>query len=380
MIPNFQFRRCSARIVARFGSFLNPSNLWNCLTKFLITSKSKETSHRMNELHDTKLKRPMDKSVMGGDVAALNALLGIINDPNITGAQVPRGVNVKATTDVISQDKSGATLPPSSLPVTAPAPITPPPSIPATVAPRNPQKIFYTGLMGAGKDYVAEQTDATIFGFADPLYHLAEYFFGITVNAHEGKDIPGVRAFLQAAGQWGRGEVSEQYPLTPARACVVVMVRSLGEIGRFDSKHCINWAEYGKNKDIWLEGVNRRVSAFLESDSAARVAITNVRFTNEFKRLQELGWTHYHIMCSPETRAKRVTVTNPKDVSEALATALNANVTKQISAQPKGSKLRVIWNDTISSPSSRMYSVAEFLREIAPSESPATQTMIVTGE
>jgi hypothetical protein len=326
----------------------------------------------MNELHDTKLKRPLDKSVMGGDVAALNALLGIINDPKITGASVPKGVAVKATmTDADS-------LPPL-LPPLLPSQPPPPSNIPAT--PRNPQKIFYTGLIGAGKDYIAEQTAATIFGFADPLYHLAEYFFGITVNSNEGKDIPGIRAFLQAAGQWGRGEVSEQYPLTPARACFVVMVRSLGEIGRFDSKYCINWAEYGKNKDIWLDGVNRRVTSFLESDSAARVAITNVRFSNEFKRLQELGWTHYHVMCSPESRAKRVkTVGNPKDVSEALATALNSNVTKQISAQPKGSKLRVIWNDTISSPSARMYSVAEFLREISPSESPATQTMIVTGE
>jgi hypothetical protein len=335
----------------------------------------------MSELKDTKLKRPMDKSAMGGDVAALNALLGMMNNPDITGAVVPKGAAVR--TNEVLQDKSGATVIASDPAVAALAPLpkaTPTPLPAAPTTPRNPQKIFYTGLIGAGKDYVAEQTEATIFGFADPLYHLVEYFFGVTVNRHKGKEIPGVRQFLQAAGQWGRGEINEQYPLTPARACFITMIRSLGEMGRFDTSFEVNWTSYGRNKDIWLDGVNRRVERYLDADPASRVAITNVRFMSEFKRLPELGWTHYHVMCSPETRAKRVSVVgNPKDISEALATALNSNVTKQISAQPKGPKLRVIWNDTVPAPSSRLYSVAEFLREISPREN-ENQTMIVTGE
>lgn len=329
----------------------------------------------MNELTDTKLKRPLDKLNMGHDVAALNALLSFMNNTKITGAVVPKGVSVKAG-EVASAPAVASAIAKEDAKF---------PGIkhgvdpnPLRVTLRNPQRIFYTGLIGAGKDFVAEQTEAKIFGFADPLYHLAEYFFGISVNSKQGKDIPGVRQFLQAAGQWGRGEINEQYPFTPSRACFVSMIRSLGEAGRFNPQYCIDWAEYGKNKDLWLDGCNQRVEQFLSENSGSRVAITNCRFSNEFKRLKELGWQHTHIMCSPETRAKRVTVgANSKDVSEQLANFLNSDVTKRISAQPKGAKLRVIWNDSAPAPSPRLYSVAEFLQSLNVANA---EELIVTGE
>lgn len=323
------------------------------------------------------LKRPLDKSVMGGDVAALNGLLGLLNNPAITGAVVPKGEQVTAPLD-----RKGATMIASDPAVAATSEAkqlaTPmPPVIPAT--PRNTSKIFYTGLIGAGKDYIAEQTGAKLFGFADPIYHLAEYFFGIVVNSKKGKDIPGVRQFLQMAGQWGRAEISEQYPLTPARACFISMIRSLGEAARFDSRYEIEWSKFGSDTHLWINGVVKRATAYLEANPTSRVASTNVRFQPEFKALSGLGWTHYHVMCSPTTRQSRVKVLSDKDTSEALAVALNNDVMKRISAQPRGTKLRVIWNDIASPPSPRLYTVPEFLQEIAIASVPE-QNAVMTGE
>lgn len=333
----------------------------------------------MNELQDTKLKRPMDKLNMGGDVAALNALLGLMNNPDITGAVVPKGAAVKA--GEVVHDNSGATLvtsdplmasdvPESShhRSVLAPLGSTVPTAQPTPVTPRNSSRIFYTGLSGAGKDYIAQQTGATILRMSEPLHYLAEYFFVSTVN-----DAPGVQQFLQAADHWGRGDVSEQFPLTPARACFVSMIRSLGEAGRFDGSLEVDWATYGRDKNIWLWAIHARV----EKHGNARFAMTAIESTHDFKRLSELGWTHFHVMCSPETRSKRMVPGHKPTVADALASALNADVTKRISAQPRGAKLRVIWNDTVPSPSPRLYSVAEFLASLTP---PENNAMIVTGE
>lgn len=353
-------------------------------------------------LKPTPLKRPMDRSQMGGDVAALNSLIKLMNDPRITGAEVPKGVvpndnpilareNAKypgtshAYDDKplrVEQDATGATMiavdpAVSAIKAKAPvAPATPVADMPTTV--RNPAKIFYTGLIGVGKDYVAEATNAAIFGFADPIYHLAEYFFGITVNSKTGKDIPGVRQFLQMAGQWGRAEVSEQYPLTPARACFISMIRSLGEAARFDARYEIDWSAFGRDSHFWVNGVVKRATAHLQANPTSRVASTNVRFQPEYKSLSGLGWTHYHVMCSPETRRSRVKALTDKDTTEAMANHLNNDVMKRISAQPTGAKLRVIWNDTAKIPSPRLYTLSEFLQAIAIDEVP--DTIVMTGE
>lgn len=343
------------------------------------------TENIQDALKPQPLKRPLDMQAMGGDVASLNSLLKLMNDPRITGAEVPKGADVLA----VASDKTGATLIKDSIPASGVPESShrrsvaiPPLASPAPVAPKprpvNLSKIFYTGLIGVGKDYIAEQTGAAIFGFADPIYHLAEYFFGITVNSKTGKDIPGVRAFLQMAGQWGRAEVTEQYPLTPARACFISMIRSLGEAGRFDAKYAIDWSQFGRDTHLWVNGVNKRVTAYLDANPEARVAATNVRFQLEYKTLTDLGWTHFHVMCSADTRAKRVKVTSDKDTSEALAAHLNNDVTRKISAQPNGAKLRVIWNDSASPPSPRLYTVPQYLQELAIMSVP--DAVILTGE
>jgi hypothetical protein len=315
------------------------------------------------------LKRPLDPANMGQEAAALRGLVGMLNDPRITGAVVPPGESTAVETAAISPE-----LPPP--PAIAPPP---PPVVEARVI--DASKIFYTGRLKAGKDHIAGLTGAKNFGFSEPLYYLLEFFFGV-----KDKDKHGARKFLQYAGQVGRNVINEQYPLTPERAVFVQMVRTLSK--KFPDTLRVDWSTYGFNNNIWLDAVNQRIDEHLASQPGARVSNTNVRFEHEFARLKEQGFRHYHVMCSKATWEARLKQAGLQanspvvtDVSEQLAAALDRDVTQKISKQRTGKKLAVIWNDpAVPPPSPRLYTVNEFLAlvgtpaETAPMAQPDLNT------
>lgn len=217
-----------------------------------------------------------------------------------------------------------------------------------------PPRTFTTGRMKAGKDFILSHFGYRIHGFAEPLYALQEFFFG-----NPDKKLPGARQFLQKVGQWGRGMVTEQYPITTERAAFCQFIRILG--GELASVcPSVDWNAFGTD-DLWLNALLHRV----QQEESARVGVSNVRFENEFHGLANAGWTHFHVMCSPETWAKRLKESglNPKsaevaDTSERMAIALDADSLK--SAKTKGGKLRIIWNDPyVRSPSPRFYTFNE---------------------
>lgn len=230
--------------------------------------------------------------------------------------------------------------------------------------------LFFTGKLKAGKDFVAAAAGAKIFGFADPLYQLASELYGIEVTSTQNKDVPGMREMLQQIGQWGRNEINAKYPLTPARACFVRLVRFVGP--SLNSEFLVDWADYGRNKNIWCDAVMRRVGHFHSANPEARVAITNARFQNEFMALKEAGYRHLHIMCSATTWQARLaksglTPDSPqvKDLSEAMAASFDADVTKRLSAQRTGSRLAVVWNDPSAPPiSTRLHTLDSFLKSL----------------
>jgi hypothetical protein len=308
---------------------------------------------------------------MGNDVGALNALMGILNNPAITGAAVPKPGD--------DEDGSGATQLPADPAVAAsraPKVTTPAP------APRRKitgLKFAFTGRIKSGKDYVAAALNAKIFGFAEPLYALQDHFFGThAVTDPKQKDIPGARQFLQTVGQWGWGAVNEKYQLTPARAAFITMIRSLGAAGVFPAHLQVDWESFGKDKEIWVRAALRRIDEFMAAHPGQRIAIVNARFEHEFTPLKQAGFEHYHVMCSSKTWAERIakaglTEKSPAvlDMSEKLAHALDQSVIKQISAQKSGPMLKAIWNDsTVQSPSNRLYTLQNFLQEAAVSEVP----------
>lgn len=246
---------------------------------------------------------------------------------------------------------------------TAPTVVVPPVVTQPTDAVSTPKKpmmtrVFLTGRLKSGKDFSLDAAEFKILGLADPLYELANYFY-----PKQPKDL--TREFLQKAGHFGRGEISTVDGLTVERALFVSMVRSLADAGAFNSfQSTVNWDSYGKNPDIWLDALLLRA----KSEPSVRIGVSNVRFQNEKVKLAEAGFVGFHVMCSPQSYLVRlakagIDPNSPvlKDVSEALATALDQAVYRSISKQRVGPKLRVVWCDElVSPPSKRMLTIAEF--------------------
>lgn len=231
--------------------------------------------------------------------------------------------------------------------------VKPPEQVTHRRSPFNPRLLFYTGRLKAGKDFVAAATGATIFGFADPLYAMRKFFFG-----EVDKDKFGAREILQLFGQWGRGVVSAQYPLNASRASFTVLARRLGSAGDFGigsgvNSWLIDWDSFGRNENIWLDGMLRRVKRYTQQhgNEEKRIACVNVRFPNEHKALTESGWTHFHVMCSPQTWEERIRAAglDPKspamlDTSEQMAINLDRQALQAAQRNPSA-MLRCIWND-----------------------------------
>lgn len=346
-----------------------PKPLPKKLTKAeTIAINLKAYQDKMNNAKPTTPPAPRISS----EVAALNSHLDLINSIPQPGA--PEGIAVPAELIPSPLGPVGAQGPIS--PAGEPGPeespfITDAPELSSAPDRVKVEKLFLTGRLKSGKDYVAAKAGAVIFGFADPIYVLATHYLGVTVNATEGKDIPGVRAFLQTVGQWGRGVVNEAYPMSVTRALFGKQLqRDLGD-GVF-SDMGVDWTGYGKDPNIWLNSCIVRANAFLATNPGVRIAITNCRFGNEFQRLQAEGFEHYHCMTSPKTWATRLaesklTPESPsvRDTSEQLAAKLDQSVIKQLSAQKAGPMLKAIWSDpTVPKPSQRLHTVESFLQAI----------------
>lgn len=298
---------------------------------------------------ETKSYAPSPSKV-ARELAALNALADQLN----IAAEVPSNSIPKMETRDFTPTRAPE-LPTKPLVVKTP--------------PFNPELIFYTGRLKAGKDFVAAQTGATIFGFAEPLYAMRAHFFG-----EVDKDKHGARELLQIMGQWGRGTVSDKYPLTPARASFVKMVRECGQAGDFGD-FGVDWENFGRSEDLWLAAMLHRVTEFKEHPENAnkRVACVNVRFKNEHARLTAAGWTHFHVMCSPSTWEDRLRSAgiDPKspaltDVSEQMAINLDKQAI-DIAMRRPNTKLRCVWSDDTTPPNypGAFHTVASFLADLA---------------
>lgn len=300
-----------------------------------------------------------------GEAKALESQVGFLNSlPNLKG-QIPSPPPPSPLTTLTSTSTSPVAQTASNSP-----PITTPTSnhndvIQAQLG----RKIFFTGRLCSGKDFVASKLGANVFGFADPIYTLAEYLFNIKVTSTEGKDKPGVRKVLQTIGQWGRNEISVQYPLTVERAMFCLMIRSLASNNAFHIPG-VDWKSFGLSPDLWIDGLLNRVRAFSADVDVdlGRVVVTNCRFPNEYNKLIEDGWQHWHIVCSPQTlvgrlRQRALTPNSPEvtDFSEQMAFGLDKNLAAKLLGPDTGRKLQVVWSDeSVPPPSKRMYSLEQF--------------------
>lgn len=314
------------------------------------------------DLSPQPLQRPPDLSGGANEELALRGVTGMLNNPAITGAGLPASEQAQMRTvleGIASALPEGCAPPP---PPKTHAPIAKPrAATPATENITNVgNKIFFTGKMCAGKDFCAAAAGFPTLGFATPIYALATHFFGIPVSAAEGKELPGMRNFLQQVGQIGRGEVTHGCPYSMTRAILITMIRSLADAKVLPGD--VDWKAFGTSKDFWLDEL-LKVARGMD-----RVAVSNVRFHNEFKKLQDEGFQHFHVISSrpawvARLATKNLTINSPEisDVSEQLAQQLDASVMKILSNQKTGNKLRVIWSDTAVCPSPRFFTLDEFV-------------------
>lgn len=293
--------------------------------------------------------------------AALKALTGLINSPEFSESEAgTAGPLAPPPADI----DEGLVPIPDPLPVETPRkalliPILHKREVPAPSRLTFPNKIFTTGRLKSGKDHFLNVIGCRVHGLAEPLYELQKTFFN-----SDDKAAPGAREFLQAVGQWGRGVINDKYPLSASRAVFVTMIRAMGPGGLISRAQKVQWENYGKDDNIWLNALIARIQA---SQEAERIGVSNVRFKNEFDRLTQEGFTHFHVMCSLKTWTARLakdkkTPQSPSvnDTSEQMAINFDRAVVEQAKKQPSGPKLRVIWNDREApAPSPRFITLAD---------------------
>jgi hypothetical protein len=164
------------------------------------------------------------------------------------------------------------------------------------------QKLAVSGCLRAGKDDIADYCGFKKLGFADPMYQIADHFFGKKTPKDQ------KRTFLQYLGQAGWGKVDDDvYALTPQRALFIDHMRMYGNsmIDREEFPN-VNWKRYGTTKTFWVEIFIDRVARRLKQDKNAKIAVVNVRFDHELEPLKAAGFEHYHVMASMQSIIERL--------------------------------------------------------------------------
>lgn len=331
------------------------------------------------------LARPLNRD--GAEDAAMRNLLGLLNDPAVTGPK-PKGAELAAALSLPAGSPSPVSGPepqlgrsagpeqqmPNDLPTehfadpavsapTLPAPSgvvadgglsasqpgVPPAaefvvSSPAVVVPPAPlNRILFTGRSLAGKDWLAGQIGGTIVSLNKLISQLA--FFGF----EGGASVDVGHEFVEPVRAWGDGIANDKFPLTPERWLFILKVQEIQ-------------ADVFPGVDVPFGELGFWNAAFEQAMKhvKGRAVVTDCRDEAEYKALVHLGFSPYHVIVSNPTHAARKSAQREKPANQ-FSAALDSNVIKQISQQRHGKKLRVIWNDNVAPGSNRFLSVAEFI-------------------
>lgn len=380
-----------------------PANLKNLFTKLKIAGARLAKSHGLLVILEPAMNKPapfadtidlspqplkgVEEKLGGGnqESAALRALVGQINTlPMQIGSEADPRKRVMIPSEVQADIDNtlrrggnpgdGASLvqgaPAGAIPSAMPAPAA------FASAPADFTKVMFTGRIFAGKDYCADAAKYTKIGMADPIYQIASELTGLEISASKNKDAPGIRAMLQAIGQYGRGTVNDKYPWTLARANFLELIHS-----KFLEFSMLGFGDDGFWIKVFFDTLER-------VESGTRVACTNIRFKDEFDALKERGFQHWHVMTSkPEwdarVAANKIASNAPQlsDTSEQFAIGIDNGFIARMK-QP-GGKMRCIWNSSAPVPSPRVYTVAEFVARVSnPAPTTAAQATedVFTGD
>lgn len=191
----------------------------------------------------------------------------------------------------------------------------------------------FCGPYGVGKDHALTSLGyKSTSRIAGPLYELVETMAGARVN----KAAPGWRDTLCKVGAWGRGEVSEEYPMTAERLVFQKFVRN----------HVAGYSAFGSSPDFWLGTAMdvARLNAHLHQNTG----IPDVRYPNELEAVTRAGWPVFFVACRLETLYARRTAMgyaiNSGERSERLANDIFAR-TVISKLQPPEVGITVLWSD-----------------------------------
>lgn len=304
------------------------------------------------------LKRPMDPGAMGNDTASLRALCGMLNDPNITGAEVPpeeRAAMNKLVAGAAAAIPEGQ---PAPLPKLTKANVLPKPAQKqqpvsgavhkTSVLVRGVPTLFFTGHSRVGKSWLAAQLGATVLEFDDPIYAMAATAFGPV------QDKGALNQFVGEVRAWGDG--NDTTPMTPARALFTIHIRSAGKDGL--ALFGVNPQEFG-TPGFWIRSLLSR--AVRANDLKNPIVVTSVETTEQYQGLRQAGFAPYHVLCNSLTRSAR----GGKPLTNPLADGIERDITTKLSQTPSGMKFWAVWNDDkYPVPSPRLLSVDEFLSQI----------------
>lgn len=283
----------------------------------------------MNELSGAANVKP---SHIQNDQAALRNLCGMLNDPRVTGAQVP--ADEKKEIEKILSSSPGPVASPSTASSASGATTPTPSETQASASPLRVRaqltRVFLTGRAGSPNE-VAPQTGAFVIDMKALVDGQMKTSFGVTPT-------PAIAAEFYA---WSSGVVSAQYPMTLTRVLLESLIRkSLPTFGQ---------------PDYWIQWVLSQ--AVTAEEAKKRVIVIGVESVANFKALQKAGFIHYHVMLSNLTAQNKAMTPNP------LSDALDNDVIKKISFQKEGARLHTVWHDNQPCPSGRFYSLPEFLTE-----------------
>jgi hypothetical protein len=258
--------------------------------------------------------------------------------------------------------------------------------------------IGFTGSLASGKDYVAAAVNAQRQSLAAPMYALTHWLFGYGDVPRDKTLPPGLRECWQTFGQWGKGIVNEQYPLTPERAMFTRLIRdklghSTQSIYRLKKNFGVQWQHYGLLDSIWISGLCRRLdgrASMVETNSygvshvvrepvpEGLQAVTNLRFPVEVTAFEKRRWAVVHVLTSPEElrarhEAQGVSKTALENISESLAARLNdvlwatcnrstpvPDLDDWLEQNDQGFVDAVVWSSERPKPNPDMLTVSEF--------------------
>jgi hypothetical protein len=201
-------------------------------------------------------------------------------------------------------------------------------------------RLILTGRSGVGKTWLAQRLNAQAWEISSVIEEVLSKLDFASAPFHKS-----YHTMVQTLLAWGRGHVSDGFPLSPARLLFMLQARDLLDVEGFG------------RPDFWASLLVQKVADF-----SGPVVVTSVTSGAEFQVLQEAGFKHYHVVCSSATLANRQKRQGAP--GEALAAHLDKQATEKLSNRKDGEKLKCVWNDAAKA-HPRLYSVQEFLQEVS---------------